>query len=125
MDGVPETHTGWTFLTSHARVLAAIAEDRRTRIRDIAVRCRLTERAVQKIISDLEQDGYLTHTREGRSNAYRIESGAILRHPAEAEVGMTVEMLLSALAQHDAKRDGVHQHARSVTSGERDHEPAE
>ncbi|KPI00423.1 hypothetical protein OK074_5856 [Actinobacteria bacterium OK074] len=104
MGGVSETRTGWTFLTSHARVLAAIAEDREIRIRDIAARCRLTERAVQKIISDLERDGYLTHVRRGRVNVYRIEPGTILRHPAEA--GLTVEDLLSALAQHDARRDG-------------------
>lgn len=119
MDGVPETHAGWTFLTSHARVLAAIAEDHRTRIRDIAVRCRLTERAVQKIIADLEQDGYLTHTREGRTNAYRIQPGTILRHPAEA--GMTVEALLSTLAQHDDRRE----HSPSVPAEERDSELAE
>jgi len=119
MDGVSETHTGWTFLTSHARVLAAIAEDRRTRIRDIAVRCRLTERAVQKIISDLEQDGYLTHTREGRTNAYRIQPGTILRHPAEA--GMSVEALLSTLAQHDDRRE----HSATAPAGERGSELAE
>lgn len=103
MGEASETHTGWTFLTSHARVLAAIAEDRRTRIRDIAARCRLTERAVQKIISDLEEGGYLTHTREGRTNAYRIHRGTILRHPAEA--GVKVDVLLSALAQQDARRN--------------------
>jgi predicted ArsR family transcriptional regulator len=114
MGGVAETHTGWTFLTSHARVLAAIAEDQRTRIRDIAARCRLTERAVQKIISDLEEAGYLTHTREGRTNAYRIVPGTILRHPAEA--GMTVEALLSALAQHDAQRYGQPRSPGSVSS---------
>ena len=104
MDGLPETHTGWTFLTNHARVLAAIAEDPSTRIRDMAARCRLTERAVQKIISDLEQQGYLSHTRQGRSNIYRIEPGTILRHPAEA--GLTVTDLLSVLARHDAQRGG-------------------
>ncbi|MET7986538.1 MULTISPECIES: helix-turn-helix domain-containing protein [unclassified Streptomyces] len=107
---VPEPHTGWTFLTSHARVLAAIAQDHSTRIRDIAARCRLTERAVQKIISDLESGGYLTHTREGRSNAYRITSGTILRHPAEE--GLSVAELLKLLASHDASRqenvDGGH-----------------
>ena len=65
-------------------MLTAIAEDHRIRIRDIAARCRLTERAVQKIIADLEEGGYLTHTREGRTNAYRIQPGTILRHPAEA-----------------------------------------
>ncbi|MEV7342259.1 winged helix-turn-helix domain-containing protein [Streptomyces sp. NPDC093544] len=101
MRGVPESHTGWTFLTNHARVLAAIAEDPTTRIRDIAARCRLTERAVQKIVSDLEMDGYLTHTRQGRSNAYRIEDGTLLRHPADR--GLAVAELLSLLAAHDAE----------------------
>ncbi|MDQ0777927.1 DNA-binding IclR family transcriptional regulator [Streptomyces aurantiacus] len=124
MGEVFETHTGWTFLTSHARVLTAIAEDRGTRIRDIAARCRLTERAVQKIISDLERDGYLTHTRQGRTNVYRIEPGTILRHPAEA--GLTVAGLLSVLAQHDARRDGLPQQSQSPSAppGERGSEPA-
>ncbi|MEV5781290.1 helix-turn-helix transcriptional regulator [Streptomyces sp. NPDC048448] len=99
MDGVPEGYGGWTFLTNHARVLASIDDDPGTRIRDIAARCRLTERAVQKIISDLEQSGYLTHTRQGRSNLYRIEQGTILRHPADA--GLTVAGLLAALDQHE------------------------
>ncbi|MFC3577045.1 MarR family transcriptional regulator [Streptomyces yaanensis] len=102
MGGVPEPHTGWTFLTNHARVLAAIAEDQSTRIRDIAVRCRLTERAVQKIISDLVQGGYLTRNRAGRSNTYRIEPGIPLRHPADAS--LTVSDLLALLARHDAQR---------------------
>ncbi|MFF1546735.1 helix-turn-helix transcriptional regulator [Streptomyces sp. NPDC058291] len=102
MEGVPEPHNGWTFLTNHARVLAAIADDNSARIRDIAAHCRLTERAVQKIIADLEQDGYLSHTREGRGNTYRIEPDRLLRHPAEA--GLSVAALLSLLAQDDAAR---------------------
>jgi DNA-binding IclR family transcriptional regulator len=102
MEGVPEPHTGWTFLTNHARVLAVIADNHNARIRDIAAHCRLTERAVQKIISDLEQDGYLTHTREGRGNTYRIEPGKVLRHPAEA--GLTVASLLSLLVEDEVDR---------------------
>ncbi|MFJ3230828.1 helix-turn-helix transcriptional regulator [Streptomyces sp. NPDC086787] len=102
MGEAPEPHTGWTFLTSHARVLAAIAGKHRPRVRDIAAHCLLTERAVQKIISDLEDDGYLTHEREGRSNVYRIQPGTILRHPAEAD--LTVAALLSLLVQHDVRR---------------------
>jgi DNA-binding IclR family transcriptional regulator len=104
MDGVPEPHTGWTFLTNHARVLAAIADNQNARIRDIAAHCRLTERAVQKIIFDLEQDGYLSHTREGRGNTYRIDPGKVLRHPAEADIGLTVASLLSLLVQDEAHR---------------------
>ncbi|WP_369195201.1 helix-turn-helix transcriptional regulator [Streptomyces djakartensis] len=105
MDGVPEPHTGWTFLTNHARVLAAIADNHSARIRDIAAHCRLTERAVQKIIADLEQDGYLSHTREGRTNTYRIDPAKRLRHPAEAGLGVTVASLLSLLVQDEADRD--------------------
>ena len=102
MERMLEPHNGWTFLTNHARVLAAIADDPSTRIRDIAAHCRLTERAVQKIIADLEQDGYLSHTREGRGNVYRIAPGKVLRHPAEA--GLQVAALLSLLLQDEAGR---------------------
>ncbi|MFH9658379.1 helix-turn-helix transcriptional regulator [Streptomyces sp. NPDC017248] len=104
MDGVPETHTGWTFLTNHARVLAAIADNQNARIRDIAAYCRLTERAVQKIISDLERDGYLSHRREGRGNTYQIDPTKVLRHPAEADQGLTVASLLSLLVADEADR---------------------
>ncbi|MFI1165444.1 helix-turn-helix transcriptional regulator [Streptomyces sp. NPDC020801] len=104
MGGVPEPHAGWTFLTNHARVLAAIADNHNARIRDIAAHCRLTERAVQKIIADLEQDGYLSHTRAGRSNTYRIDPSRVLRHPAEA--GLTVASLLSLLIEAEAGRSG-------------------
>ncbi|WP_042374790.1 helix-turn-helix transcriptional regulator [Streptacidiphilus neutrinimicus] len=95
----------WTFLTNHARVLVQIARDPGLRVRDIAARCLLTERAVQRIIADLEHAGYLTHTRTGRTNLYRIRSGAPLRHPADA--GPTVDDLLAALNRHapDATAD--------------------
>jgi hypothetical protein len=102
MPEVPQSHIGWTFLTNHARVLAAIADNHNARIRDIAAHCRLTERAVQKIILDLEQEGYLSHTRVGRANTYQIEPSKVLRHPAEA--GLTVASLLSWLVKNETER---------------------
>ncbi|GHB48753.1 transcriptional regulator [Streptomyces viridiviolaceus] len=102
MEGAPEPHSGWTFITNHARVLAAVADDSHARIRDIAAHCRLTERAVQRIIADLEQDGYLSRSREGRTNIYRIEPDKVLRHPAEA--GLSVASLLSLLVKDEADR---------------------
>ncbi|MGW4561913.1 helix-turn-helix transcriptional regulator [Streptomyces sp. NPDC004561] len=101
MERAPEPHAGWTFLTNHSRVLAAIAEDHTTRIRDIAARCRLTERAVQKIIADLEEGGYLTHVREGRSNVYHVAPDTPLRHPADAPA--TVAQLLAILDRHESR----------------------
>lgn len=105
VDAVPEPHAGWTFLTNHARVLASIADNHNARIRDIAARCRLTERAVQKIISELEQDGYLSHTRNGRTNQYSIDPSKVLRHPAEA--GLTVASLLAMLLRDEDERKGL------------------
>lgn len=105
MEALPEPHGGWTFLTNHARVLAVIADDNHVRIRDIAAHCRLTERAVQKIIYDLEQEGYLSHRREGRVNVYRIEPGKVLRHPAES--GLTVASLLSWLLADEVDRSST------------------
>jgi hypothetical protein len=102
MEGAPEPHSGWTFVTNHARVLATIADNNNARIRDIAAHCRLTERAVQKIIFDLEREGYLSHIREGRANTYQIEPSKVLRHPAEA--GLTVASLLSWLVKDEDDR---------------------
>ncbi len=117
---VPGSHSGWTFVTNHARVLATIADNPNVRIRDIAAHCRLTERAVQRIISDLEQDDYLSHTRDGRTNTYRIEPDKVLRHPAEA--GLTVAALLSLLVQDEtdrARKPGDHSSPLAGAGGTR------
>ncbi|MFH7599687.1 helix-turn-helix domain-containing protein [Streptomyces racemochromogenes] len=90
----------WTFLTNHARVLIAIARDPGVRLRDIAAVCGLTERTVQAIVTDLQADGYLTRTRDGRRNRYVIAPGARFRHPAEA--GREIAGLLAYLAAPQA-----------------------
>ncbi|WP_404953491.1 helix-turn-helix transcriptional regulator [Streptomyces sp. 147326] len=86
----------WTFLTSHARVLLALSRDPEARLREVATICVLTERTVQSIVADLEQEGYLTRVREGRRNHYRITPGAKFRHPAEA--GRDIAGLLALFA---------------------------
>ncbi|MER7771149.1 helix-turn-helix domain-containing protein [Kitasatospora sp. NPDC096140] len=95
METGPATARQWTFLTNHARVLVQIARDPGIRVRDIAARCLLTERAVQRIIADLEEAGYLAHERRGRANHYSVMTGKQLRHPADA--GPTIAELLAAL----------------------------
>jgi predicted ArsR family transcriptional regulator len=103
MEPMPGPRAGWTFLTNHARVLVQIARDPGVRVRDIAAACLLTERAVQRIIADLEEGGYLTHTRVGRANRYQVAAASPLRHPADA--GPTVADLLALLAAHGPHRD--------------------
>jgi Mn-dependent DtxR family transcriptional regulator len=85
----------WTFLTNHAHVLITIAEDLNVRIRDLASRVGITERAVQKIITDLEDSGYLSHVRDGRRNVYRVSANRPLRHPVEQHRNVAVLLKLA------------------------------
>jgi hypothetical protein len=71
----------WRFVTNHAHVLACIAGDPHTRLRDIAVTVGITERTAAQIVSELEQAGYLTKTRVGRRNTYEVHGELPLRHP--------------------------------------------
>jgi DNA-binding transcriptional ArsR family regulator len=74
----------WTFLTNHAHVLVWISNNPQSRVRDIAASVRITERAAQSILKDLEQDGYVTKERVGRRNTYTVHPELPLRHPLEA-----------------------------------------
>jgi DNA-binding MarR family transcriptional regulator len=83
----------WTFLTNHGHVLLAIADDPDSRLRDIAERVGITERAAQLIVSDLLEAGYLTKEKVGRRNRYTVERGGTFRHPAES--GHRIDQLLA------------------------------
>ena len=71
----------WRFVTNHAHVLEVIATDPSARLRDIATTVGITERSAAQIVSDLEQAGYLTKTRDGRRNTYEVHDELPLRHP--------------------------------------------
>lgn len=90
--------SSWTFLTNHARVLLCIAQDADIRLRDIAERVGITERAAQRIVGDLVAEGYVTTAREGRRNHYEVHFDRKLRHPLEcgADVGGLVQVLHGA-----------------------------
>jgi DeoR/GlpR family transcriptional regulator of sugar metabolism len=72
---------GWRFVTNHAHVLECIATNPTARLRDIAAIVGITERTASQIVNDLEQAGYLTRTRVGRSNHYEVHADLPLRHP--------------------------------------------
>jgi DNA-binding MarR family transcriptional regulator len=70
----------WRFVTNHAHVLEYIASEPGCRLRDIAAAVGITERAAAQIVTDLEQAGYLTKTRNGRRNTYEVHDQLPLRH---------------------------------------------
>lgn len=78
-----ETRSGWTLLTNHAHVLVAITRDPELRQREIADLVGITEGAVQRILHELEIDGYVRRERVGRRNRYHVDHDRPLRHQLE------------------------------------------
>jgi DNA-binding transcriptional ArsR family regulator len=85
--GKSEAGTGgasWTFLTNHSHVLICLGREPDLRLRDVAERVGITERAVQRIVADLEEAGILTRMRDGRRNRYEVHAEKPLRHAVES-----------------------------------------
>ena len=87
--------TTWTFLTNHAHVLLCISSDHSMRLREVAERVGITERAAQRIVRDLCDAGYLSRSRVGRRNQYEVNVELPLRHPVEnaRQVGALLQLI--------------------------------
>ena len=85
----------WTFLTNHAHVLIVLSKNPSTVLREVALRVGITERAVQRIIADLERDGFIEREKVGRQNSYRLRFKQPLRHPIEAHrsIGDLIDLI--------------------------------
>ena len=96
----------WTFLSNHGHVLLCLAGKPEMRLRDVAAQVCITERAVQRIVADLEDVGYLRRRRCGRRNRYEFRSGLHLRHPVEGHrtVGELMEFVLGSIAEDRRSR---------------------
>jgi hypothetical protein len=87
----------WTLLTSHARVLLAIARDPGMRLRDIAATVGITERSSYAIVTDLTRAGYVAKHKDGRRNRYQIQAHLPLPEPASQQptIGELLDLLTS------------------------------
>ena len=85
----------WTFLSNYAHVLVSIARDPDATLREMAELVGVTERAVHRIVGELEAAGVVTRVKEGRRNHYELNLSVPMRHRLEAE--RTVGDLLTAL----------------------------
>lgn len=92
----PEQPGTWTFLTNHAQVLLCLAETPDIRLRDVAERVGITERATQRILSELVKSGYVRTTRVGRRNMYTVDREHAMRH--SAQLGYEIGALLEAMS---------------------------
>jgi DNA-binding MarR family transcriptional regulator len=85
----------WNFFTNHANVLLCITEEPDIRLRDLAARVSISERAVKRIVADLERAGYISRERQGRRNHYLVHGEASIAGPMTR--GLQLSALLSAL----------------------------
>src|SRR3954468_4479499 len=90
----------FSFLTNHGKALLLIAADPRIRMRDIASRLGITERATQRIVADLADAGYVDRTREGRRNIYEVRTDMPLGLPLQRDVDIG-SLLAIVVTQED------------------------
>ena len=76
----------WTFLTNHALVLSHLAKMPQITAHEVSLRIGITERTVRKVIADLDKEGYIVKSRQGRGISYAINSDRNLRHESHGEV---------------------------------------
>ena len=91
----PESQRTWHFVTSHTQVLLCLQQNPSVRLRDVAVTVGITERAAQRIVTDLVDAGYVTRERVGRRNHYTLNRNLAMRHPSqfEHEIGELLDLL--------------------------------
>lgn len=77
---VAPAEDGWKFLTNHAHVLLCLARNPTARTKDLAQWIGITDRAAQRIVAELERDGYLSSVKVGRGKRYKVNARRSMRH---------------------------------------------
>ena len=95
--------SNWTLFSNHGHVLVCLIRDSESRLRDVAADVGITERAVQKIVRDLQEGGMVSVTKNGRRNQYRIHSKKSLRHDLEAHC--TLSDLINIIGKGPVQRN--------------------
>jgi hypothetical protein len=117
----------WRFLSNHTQVLLCISQDPDVRLREIALKVEITERAAHRIVADLVDSGFVERVRVGRRNRYLVNPSAAMRHPAQhgQEVGALLRLLgVSELPGDQARLDG-RDGRKEVASNREPRRPAE
>jgi DNA-binding Lrp family transcriptional regulator len=92
-----ESPISWTFFTNHTHVLVYLSLYGNAPLREIAGSIGITERAVQRIVAELEDSKVLTKKKIGRNNCYIVNGGISLRHPLERHC--TIGEILKIIAK--------------------------
>ena len=99
----------WNFITNHGLVLLYISHNPQCTMREMASALGVTERSVQRILEDLEADGYLSWQRTGKGNIYEINNTRGLKHELTRDliVGDLLD-LLGDKKKRKSEKEGGH-----------------
>ncbi len=84
----PAEAPSWVFITNHGGVLIAVFRQPRITAREISQQLGITERAVLKIVADLDEAGYITKSRQGRTNTYTVNQDLPLHGPILKDIAV-------------------------------------
>ncbi|HMQ10119.1 MAG TPA: MarR family transcriptional regulator [Oligoflexia bacterium] len=91
----------WTFFSNHAHVLFILYQHPNITMKDISTAVGITERAVHKIIKELEAFYYIKSKKEGRRNTYTLNLNKPLRHKIEKHC--KIKDLIQLISLEDKK----------------------
>ena len=76
-------------------MLLCLQQNPAARLRDIATTVGITERAAQRIVTDLVAEGYVNRERIGRRNQYTLNRDIAMRHPSQFDhdIGELLDVL--------------------------------
>ncbi|MEE8495035.1 MAG: hypothetical protein V3S21_01030 [Xanthomonadales bacterium] len=86
-------------MSNYGHVLVCLSRNNQARLRDVAFEVGITERAVQKIVRDMQDAGFITISKQGRCNRYRLNKRKSLRHGLESHC--SVGKLLALVTRPD------------------------
>src|SRR5919204_359026 len=98
--GRPESRS-WTFITNHAQVLLCLVRNPHARVSELAAAAQITERAAYRILSDLQEAGYVSRMRQGRRTRYALNRELALADPVVGD--QPVERLFALVAGSDTE----------------------
>jgi DeoR/GlpR family transcriptional regulator of sugar metabolism len=95
---------GWTFVTNHAVVLSYLSQHPSITARELATHAGITERAVRKIINDLEKEGFILKAREGRRVNYSVKKHLPMRHRTQRDKSVGDLLKVLGLAREPSRK---------------------
>ena len=106
----------WNFFTNHAHILIYVEAHPHQTLRRVASAIGITERAVQRIVAELEDAGYLKREKVGRQNKYEIIGDTPLRHSQESH--RTIKELLDWVKPYAGSTSDEYNALENWTVGE-------